>query len=63
MRAGLIVVGRIRGQDLPQMLHAEDKNVIQTVVPERSNQSFKAEIQRPVPPPADASSIDLVHYH
>jgi hypothetical protein len=35
MRAGLIVVGRIRGQDLPQMLHAEDKNVIQTVAPER----------------------------
>jgi hypothetical protein len=35
MRAGLIVVGRIRGQDLPQMLRAEDKNVIQTVAPER----------------------------
>jgi len=40
MRAGLVVVGRIRGQDLPQMLHAEDKNVIRTVAPERSNQSF-----------------------
>src|SRR3954471_22773436 len=40
MRAALIVIGTIRSQNLPQMPRAEDKNVIQTVTPKRSDQAF-----------------------
>jgi hypothetical protein len=37
MRARLIVIETIRGQDLTQMPLVEDENVIQTVAPKRSN--------------------------
>src|SRR5882724_7884414 len=40
MRAGLIVIGKIRGQGSPQMPLAENENVIQTVAPKRSDQPF-----------------------
>src|SRR4030081_2214598 len=40
MRAQFIIIGRIRGQGPPQMPRAEDKNVIQTVAPKRSNHAF-----------------------
>jgi hypothetical protein len=33
MRARLIVIHRIQGQDPPQMPFAKDQNVIQTVAP------------------------------
>jgi hypothetical protein len=40
MRARLIVIGKIRSQDLTQMPLAENENVIQTVAPKRSNEPF-----------------------
>jgi hypothetical protein len=41
MRASLIVVRTIRGQDLPQMLRAEDKNV----TPNSRAEAFQSVVQ------------------
>src|SRR5262249_2618585 len=38
MRARFVVVGRVGGQNTPQMGFAKDQDVIQTVVPQRPDQ-------------------------
>jgi len=44
VRARLVVIAGIRSQNLPQMLCAEDENVIETVAPQRPDQSFRIRI-------------------
>jgi hypothetical protein len=40
MGAGLIIIERIQGQNLAQMLLAKDQDVIQAVAPERPDQAL-----------------------
>lgn len=38
----LIIIGKIRGQNLPQIPLTEGKDVIQSVAPKRSDEAFSA---------------------
>ena len=40
MRARLIIIDRVRGQNPPQMPFAKDQDVIQAVAPKRPDQAF-----------------------